>query len=50
MYEVDIKSGKCKSIYQTAERITNKISYNPETKRYFLPTYANEIYCLEKIP
>jgi outer membrane protein assembly factor BamB/orotate phosphoribosyltransferase len=49
MYEVDIKSGKCKSIYQTAERITNKISYNPETKKYFLPTYANEIFCLKKI-
>jgi outer membrane protein assembly factor BamB len=49
MYEVDIKSGKCKSIFQTAERITNKIAYNPKTKRYFLPTYANEIYCLEKI-
>jgi outer membrane protein assembly factor BamB/orotate phosphoribosyltransferase len=49
MYEVDIKSGKCKSIYQTTERITNKIAYNPETKRYFLPTYANEIFCLKKI-
>jgi outer membrane protein assembly factor BamB len=49
MYEVDIMSGKCQSIFQTAERITNKIVYNPETKRYFLSTYANEIFCLEKV-
>lgn len=49
MYDVDIESGECSSIFQTAERITNKIAYNPETKRYFLPTYANEIFCLEKI-
>ncbi len=49
MYEVSIESGKCSSIFQTAERITNKIAYNPETKRYFLPTYANEIFCLEKV-
>lgn len=48
LYEVDIESGQCESIFQTAERITNKIAYNPKTKRYFLPTYANEIYCLKK--
>lgn len=48
LYEVDIESGKCESIFQTAERITNKIAHNSETKKYFIPTYANEIYCLEK--
>lgn len=48
LYEVDIKNGKCEAIFQAAERITNKIAYNPQTKRYFVPTYANEIYCLDR--
>lgn len=48
LYEIETKTGKLTSIFQTAERITNKIAFNPETKRYFVPTYANEIYCLEK--
>lgn len=46
--EIDPSTGKPDSIFITTERITNKIAYNPETKRYFLPTYANEIYCLER--
>jgi len=49
LYEVDIKTGKSITFFQTTERITNKIAYNPKTKRIFLPTYANELYCLEKI-
>lgn len=48
MYELNIDTGKLESFFQTTERITNKIAYNTETKRYFLPTYANEIYCLSK--
>jgi orotate phosphoribosyltransferase len=48
LYEINIKTGECDSFFQATERITNKIAYNPRTKRYFLPTYANEIYCLEK--
>ena len=30
------------------ERVTNKIAY-PSTKRFFVPTFANEVYCLERI-
>lgn len=48
LYEINIKTGKLTDIFQTTERITNKIAYNAETKRFFLPTYANEIYCLSK--
>jgi len=48
MYEIDIETGKLLDFFQATERITNKIAYNPQTKRFFLPTYANEIYCLEK--
>ena len=48
LYEIDINNGKCVSFFQAAERITNKISFNSATKKYFLSTYANEIFCLEK--
>lgn len=48
LYEINIQSGQLESFFQTTERITNKIIYNPKTKRYFLLTYANEIYCLTK--
>jgi len=48
LYEIDIQTGKTPAFFQTTERITNKIAYNSKTKRIFLPTYANEIYCLEK--
>ncbi len=48
LYEIDIKTGKAVAFFQATERITNKIAYNPKTKRFFLPTYANELYCLEK--
>jgi len=46
--ELDPKTGKELSFIAVPERITNKIAYNPVTKQYFLPTFANEIYCLEK--
>lgn len=48
MYEIDANSGKTVSFFQATERITNKIAHNPKKNGYFLPTYANEIYCLEK--
>lgn len=48
LYELDAQTGKMVSFFQTTERITNKITYNPKTKRIFLPTYANEVYCLER--
>lgn len=48
LYEIDPATGKTLSIFIATERITNRIAYNPETKHYFVPTYANEIYCLKK--
>ena len=50
MHEIDLQSGQRTGYFITTERITNKIAYNSTTKRFFLPTYANEIYCLEKMP
>ena len=48
MHELDPESGQKTGSFITTERITNKVAYNFKTKRFFLPTYANEIYCLEK--
>jgi outer membrane protein assembly factor BamB len=49
MYEIDSENKK-KSYFQTLERITDDIVFNPQTQRFFLATYANEIYCLVKKP
>ncbi len=48
LYEIDAETGKLIDFFQTTERIVNKIAYSPSTKRFFVPTYANEIYCLRK--
>ncbi len=47
-YEIDPETGKNTAFFQAVERIVNTPAYNPKTKRFFLPTYANEIYCLER--
>ncbi len=48
MYEIESATGKQVSFFQTAERIVNKIAYNEHSKCIFLPTFANEIFCLRK--
>lgn len=47
-YELDPVTGKQDGFSQTTERITSPVAYNPETKHFFLSTYANELYCLVK--
>ena len=49
LYELDADTGKNTAIFQATERITNKIFYNKETGKIFLPTFANEIYSLSRI-
>ncbi|QQG38141.1 MAG: PQQ-binding-like beta-propeller repeat protein [Candidatus Kaiserbacteria bacterium] len=46
--EIDARTGKEQASITLTERITNKIAYNAETSRFFVPTFANEIYCVEK--
>lgn len=46
LYELDPKTGKELGFFQAVERITNKIAFNEKTGKIFLPTFANEIYCL----
>ncbi|MFA6078040.1 MAG: PQQ-binding-like beta-propeller repeat protein [Candidatus Paceibacterota bacterium] len=48
LYELDLKTGKNTAFFQATERITDKIAFNKTTGRIFLPTFANEIYCLSK--
>lgn len=48
LYELDPSTGRHTAFFQATERITNKIAYNPGTKHFFVPTYANELYCLER--
>ena len=47
LYELDAETGKEISYFQVTERIVNKVAYNAKTKLLFLPTYANELYCLQ---
>jgi outer membrane protein assembly factor BamB len=44
LYELDRVTGKERGYTQFTERIVNGIAYNPSTARFFVPTYANEIY------
>jgi outer membrane protein assembly factor BamB/orotate phosphoribosyltransferase len=48
LYGLDQKNGTLVGFFQATERIVNKIAYNEDTKRFFVPTQANEIYCIRK--
>ena len=50
LYGLSPETGAVKSYFQATERIVNAIAYNPTTKRFFVPTCANELYCLKKRP
>jgi orotate phosphoribosyltransferase len=46
LYELDPQNGKLKSYFQFSERIVNKITYRDG--KFFVPTVANEVYCLKR--
>ena len=48
LYVFDPITGKNEAYLQVTERITNKVAYNPTTRHFFMTTYANDIYCLER--
>jgi outer membrane protein assembly factor BamB/orotate phosphoribosyltransferase len=48
LYVLDSEIGKHLETFQATERIMNKIAYNPVSKRIFIMTYANEVYCLSR--
>ncbi len=48
LYELDVKTGENTALFQTNERITNKVVYNPKTRQLFVLTFANEMFCLTR--
>ena len=48
LYEIDIQTGTETGRVQFSERIVNKPVFDTETKTFFIPTVANEIYSLKK--
>lgn len=48
LYELDPQSGNCTGMFQATERITNAVTVDEATGEIFLPTFANEVYCLKK--
>jgi outer membrane protein assembly factor BamB len=48
LHELDRETGKSLGYFQALERVTNTVVKNEKTDCYFLPTYANEIICLER--
>lgn len=48
LYEIDPTNGTLRRFFQATERIVSAIAYNPATRDLFVPTVANEMYCLRK--
>lgn len=48
LYELDPASGKLRGFFQTTERIVNAIAYDEKHERFFVPTVANELYCIKR--
>lgn len=48
VYELNPTTGALCSFFQATERIVNAIAYNTHTDSLFVPTQANELFCLRK--
>lgn len=48
LYELDPATGAKLSFFQATERIVDRIAYNARTRTFFVPTHANEIYCIKR--
>lgn len=48
LYELDPLTGEELGYTQFTERIVNAIAYDRPSQRFFVPTYANELYCLTR--
>lgn len=49
VYALHPKTGKLLGTFQITERVVNAISYNSETKRYFVPSHTGDVYCLKRV-
>ncbi len=48
LYELDPGTGWIRSFFQATERIVNAIAYNEKSRLLYVPTCANEIYCIAR--
>lgn len=48
LYRLDKMSGVVTGVFQVTERIVNKVARSNTSGHLFLPTFANEIYCLQE--
>ncbi len=48
MYELDKDTGKELGIFPATERIVNKIAHDPASGLLYVPTHANDLYCLRR--
>ena len=48
LFEIDPETGEVLGIFQTKERIVNRIAYDRNTGTFLVPTFANEIFALKK--
>lgn len=48
LYELAPHTGELRSFFQATERIVNAIACDEKTGHIFVPTVANEIYCIRK--
>ncbi len=48
LYELDPENGKLRDFFQATERIMSKVAHDPKTRRIFVRTVENDIYCLQK--
>jgi outer membrane protein assembly factor BamB len=48
LYELDPATLQMRGSHQFSERIVNAIAYNPQTETFFVPTVANELYCMRR--
>jgi len=46
LHLLEPKTGKLVGSYMFSERITNKVAYDEVNDRLYVPTFANEMYCL----
>lgn len=49
LYELDPETGELRSFFQATERIVNAIACDERTGHLYVPTVANELYCIRKI-
>lgn len=48
IHEIDFNTGRINSMSYLNERIVNQVVYDKESKIFFVPTFANEVYAMKR--